>query len=268
MRGECPTHFENFVGRLDRAFEGSDVIDPSVWFSLSFEELIKKVGESPSWRSFANILNCIYIVKSVAEKKQQFNLTLQTSMEDVLMRFIKDKFRMYIQNVGGWQNLVEYVDNIRKWPVEGESLIDNLSLSSWAATGNDLETIFLVTKNLGPRPFIKRSNIYYKIIEKFFGSLLSINYRSCYSGGGFFFNPIVTPASDACFASNSNSFCTFSCHCCLNCSFIRNQLFGFRILKKLSQFVERTNLNIFYKNFHFRSSPVISRSFTGLDEMN
>ena len=63
-------------------------------------------------------------------------------MEDVLMRFIKDKFRMYIQNVGGWQNLVEYVDNIRKWPVEGESLIDNLSLSSWAATGNDLETIF------------------------------------------------------------------------------------------------------------------------------
>lgn len=134
MRGECPTHFENFVGRLDRAFEGSDVIDPSVWFSLSFEELIKKVGESPSWRSFANILNCIYIVKSVAEKKHQFNLTLQTSMEDVLMRFIKDKFRLYIQNVGGWQNLVEYVDNIRKWPVEGESLIDNLSLSSWAAT--------------------------------------------------------------------------------------------------------------------------------------
>ena len=145
MRGECPTHFENFVGRLDRAFEGSDVMDASVWFSLSFEELIKKVGESPSWRSFANILNCIYIVKSVAEKKNQFNLTLQTSMENVLMRFIKENFQLYIQNVGGWQNLVEYVDNIRQWPVEGETLIDNLALPGWAGTGKGLN-IFV---NLG-----------------------------------------------------------------------------------------------------------------------
>ena len=67
MRRESPTHFENFVKRLRRAFRNSETVDPIVWFSLSFEELIKKVGESPSWRSFANMLNCIHIVKEVAD---------------------------------------------------------------------------------------------------------------------------------------------------------------------------------------------------------
>jgi len=67
MRSESPTHFQNFVTRLQRAFNTSETMEPTTWFSLSFEELIKKVGESPSWRSFANMLNCIYIVKQVAK---------------------------------------------------------------------------------------------------------------------------------------------------------------------------------------------------------
>jgi hypothetical protein len=66
MRQESPTHFENFVRRLRRAYDTSHTEDPTTWFSLSFEELIRKVGESPSWRSLANMLNCIYIVKKVA----------------------------------------------------------------------------------------------------------------------------------------------------------------------------------------------------------
>ena len=48
MREDSPTHFEHFVICLRRAFKCSRGVNPTVWFALSFEELIVKVGERPS----------------------------------------------------------------------------------------------------------------------------------------------------------------------------------------------------------------------------
>ena len=79
MREENPTHFEHFVIRLRRAFKSSRGVNPTVWFARSFEELIAKVGEYPSWRTFSNMLNCIYIIKEVAA--EYYDEPLKTSME-------------------------------------------------------------------------------------------------------------------------------------------------------------------------------------------
>lgn len=127
MRNESPTHFENFVKRLKRAFENSQTVDPIVWFSLSFEELIKKVGESPSWRSFANMLNCIYIVKMVA--KDHYNHELKTSMEKCLIGFICDHFKLFINGSGGWEKIHDYVRHVES---HEQNRIDNNG--GWLAT--------------------------------------------------------------------------------------------------------------------------------------
>lgn len=112
MREDSPTHFNNFVIRLRRAFQSSQTVDPTVWFALSFEELIKKVGESPSWRTFSNMLNCIYIIKEVAA--EYYNTPLKTSMEKCLIDYILDHFRLFITSCGGWEDLIEFWRHIEK----------------------------------------------------------------------------------------------------------------------------------------------------------
>ena len=43
-----------------------------VYLEKAHDQLIKKVvGDSPSWRAFANVINCTTLVLSVAEKLQR-----------------------------------------------------------------------------------------------------------------------------------------------------------------------------------------------------
>ena len=119
MREENPTHFEHFVIRLRRAFQSSRAVNPTVWFALSFEELIAKVGEHPSWRTFTNMLNCIYIIKEVAA--EYYDEPLKTSIEICLMDFILDHFRLFITSCGGWEDLIQFwihIEEIDKEPTE------------------------------------------------------------------------------------------------------------------------------------------------------
>ena len=68
IREKSPIYFRNLFRLLQDAYDKSHTEDATTWFSLCFEELIRKVGKDPSWESLSNILNCIDIVEKVAVK--------------------------------------------------------------------------------------------------------------------------------------------------------------------------------------------------------
>ena len=125
MREDSSTHFKHFVTHLRRAFENSRAVEPKVWFAVSFQELIAKVGERPSWRTFLNVLNCISIIREVAA--EFYDEPLKTMMEQSLVDFILNHFRLYITSCGGWNDLIEFWRHAEE--IEKES-----TESSWFAT--------------------------------------------------------------------------------------------------------------------------------------
>ena len=125
MREDSPTHFKHFVAHLRRAFNNSHAVEPTVWFAMSFQELIAKVGERPSWRAFMNVLNCIYIIREVAAK--YYGEPLKTMMEQCLVDFILVNFRLYITSCGGWEDLIQFWRHVEEKDKQSTE-------SSWLAT--------------------------------------------------------------------------------------------------------------------------------------
>ena len=110
---------------LCRAFKNSRAVEPTVWFAVSFQELIVKVGERPSWRTFLNALNCIYIIREVAA--EFYDEPLKTMMEQSLVDFILNHFRLYITSCGGWEDLIAFWTHVEAIDKEPTGL-------SWFAT--------------------------------------------------------------------------------------------------------------------------------------
>jgi len=116
MRSENPVHFKNFSEKLKKAFKdrGSNHLSNIDWFQLTFEDLIEKVVDHPTWRSLLNTLNCSYIVMeaSMDDLSESEKNELKSRMKDVSEKFIDKRFRRYIENNGNWEGLKKYRDNV------------------------------------------------------------------------------------------------------------------------------------------------------------
>jgi len=116
MRSENPVHFKNFSEKLKKAFKdrGSNNLSNIDWFQLTFEDLIEKVVDHPTWRSLLNTLNCSYIVMeaSMDDLTESEKSELKSRMKDVSEKFIDRRFRRYIESNGDWEGLKKYRDNV------------------------------------------------------------------------------------------------------------------------------------------------------------
>jgi len=116
MRSENPVHFKNFSEKLKKAFKdrGSNHLSNIDWFQLTFEDLIEKVVDHPTWRSLLNTLNCSYIVMEASrdDLTESEKIELKSRMKDVSEKFIDRRFRRYIESNGNWEGLKKYRDNV------------------------------------------------------------------------------------------------------------------------------------------------------------
>ncbi|CAG5090255.1 Oidioi.mRNA.OKI2018_I69.PAR.g12527.t1.cds [Oikopleura dioica] len=116
MRNENPTHFKNFSEKLKRAFKdrGSNNLSNIDWFQLTFEDLIDKVVDNPTWRSLLNTLNCSYIVLQACKDDLSVQQTneLKSRLKNVSEKFIERRFRRYIESNGDWEGLRKYRDHV------------------------------------------------------------------------------------------------------------------------------------------------------------
>lgn len=116
MRSENPVHFKNFSEKLKKAFKdrGSNQLSNIDWFQLTFEDLIEKVVDHPTWRSLLNTLNCSYIVMEASrdDLTESEKNELKSRMKDVSEKFIDRRFRRYIESNGDWEGLKKYRDNV------------------------------------------------------------------------------------------------------------------------------------------------------------
>jgi hypothetical protein len=79
MRDDAPTHFQNFVNKLEQTLVSSRSGQPNKWLSLSFTDLTKQVGQNKKWVTVGKLFNCIWIVLETAKKvsgHQGFNIDM------------------------------------------------------------------------------------------------------------------------------------------------------------------------------------------------
>merc|ERR1711990_54042 len=128
MRNDMASHFESFEKSLEDGMAKTHIGRNSgsngcgVYLEKAHDQLIKKVvGDSPSWRAFANVINCTNLVLSVAaklEKNQQLERhridQMKTKLEEQLVKFAKDKFQEFINDMGGFNDIIDYFDHVKK----------------------------------------------------------------------------------------------------------------------------------------------------------
>ena len=92
---------------LQKSFRSSGYTDrPSVFYTLTFEEISKKVGEIQSWNSLASMFICVNITKRAAGNN--FDVDLKKSMELVLISYLTDHYKLFVNQSGGWESVIEY----------------------------------------------------------------------------------------------------------------------------------------------------------------
>ena len=114
----------------------------------AFKDLVARVGENPSWRAVANIVNSIHLVNVVSRDYHQRHtrvdsVYLQSKMQEFLENFLElfisseisktftvkalhkrlqpemnifknEKFKDFITETGGWDDFLDYYDHVSK----------------------------------------------------------------------------------------------------------------------------------------------------------
>lgn len=134
MRKENPTHFNNFIQKLKNAFKNrsGDQLSNLEWFQLTFEDLISKVVDHPSWRALLNMLNCCFIVLEASKDhlNQAEKSELKNKMLNVSEKFINRRFRRFVETNDNWKGLVSYHNQVVQYGQQqhdGSFLIMSLS---------------------------------------------------------------------------------------------------------------------------------------------
>jgi len=92
------------------------------YLEKAHDQLIKKVvGDSPSWRAFANVINCTNLVLSVAGKLQRDRKLesdkikeLNAKIEDQLVKIAVEKFKDFVEDMGGFEDIIDYFHQVKK----------------------------------------------------------------------------------------------------------------------------------------------------------
>jgi len=128
MRNDMANHFESFEKNLEEGMAKTQIGKDSgsngrgVYLEKAHDQLIKKVvGDSPSWRAFANVINCTNLVIAVAdklEKKKQLERQrinqMKTKLEEQLVKIAEEKFHDFINDMGGFNDIIDYFDHVKK----------------------------------------------------------------------------------------------------------------------------------------------------------
>ena len=125
MRSENPVHFKNFSEKLKKAFKdrGSNQLSNIDWFQLTFENIFENATQHLSWRSLINTFNCIIIIKNACntDLTESEKNELKSRMKDIIVKFIKRRFRRFIENSGDWEGLKKY-ESATRYP--DQKLVD------------------------------------------------------------------------------------------------------------------------------------------------
>lgn len=128
MRNDMSNHFDDFERNLEsgiaRTHLGRDngSSGRGAYLQKAHDQLIKKVvGDNPSWRSFANVINCTNLVLRVAGKllkENQLNLEtlkqLKNTIENQLVKIAEEKFKSFIHEMGGFIDIIDYFNQVKK----------------------------------------------------------------------------------------------------------------------------------------------------------
>ena len=102
----------NFEKKLFLTLNKASPLKPDQWLASAFAELVKRVGEDPSWRAMTNIVNCINLITVVAniyERKRKFDReNLEIQMRVFLESFLNKNFSEFIIEMGGWIDFLDY----------------------------------------------------------------------------------------------------------------------------------------------------------------
>merc|ERR1711953_450371 len=139
MRNDMGSHFESFEKNLEDGMAKTPIGRDSgsngrgVYLENAHYHLIRKVvGDIPSWRAFANVINCTNLVLSLAnklEKKKQLERhridQMKTKLEEQLVKFAKEKFQDFINDAGGFNDdtcgLFVYIDHVKNKRLKQET---------------------------------------------------------------------------------------------------------------------------------------------------
>merc|ERR1712131_963 len=128
MRNDMESHFQKFEEDLEKGIKfgkttlGETPNGRGVYLEKAHDQLIKKVvGDSPSWRAFANVINCTNLVLSVAYKLEKQNQLeshrikeLNNKIQDQLVKIVVEKFEDFIKDMGGFIDIVDYFNQVKK----------------------------------------------------------------------------------------------------------------------------------------------------------
>merc|ERR1712012_616739 len=128
MRNDMASHFESFEKNLEEGMAKTHIGSNSgnngrgVYLEKAHDQLIKKVvGDSPSWRALANVINCTNLVISVASKLERDKLLdshrinqMKTKLEEQLVKIAVEKFEDFIKDMGGFHDVIDYFDHVKK----------------------------------------------------------------------------------------------------------------------------------------------------------
>lgn len=108
---------EEYLERLKKLYlrtvrnAAGDAVQLSDRWYVIFIELVKILGEDPSWRKFGDLFYCFDLVKEAAG--QDFTYKLQEKMEQSLTNYIVIKYRSYIIT-NGWKHFVQFVKKVEE----------------------------------------------------------------------------------------------------------------------------------------------------------
>lgn len=132
MRTEMKTHFTEFEKNLRSGLEKTNMGQQGNRGKRSYlvkahKQLVQKVvGDTPSWRGFANVINCTHLVLEVAKtvglvKDNRNYKEMLEEVEDQLIKVSKEKFESFIQEMGGFIDIVDYFTHVQKQQIQPET---------------------------------------------------------------------------------------------------------------------------------------------------
>lgn len=173
MRETSAQHYEEFEERLFTALKNSNSLQPGNWLKYAFNDLIKKLGKTPSWRAVVNMLNAICLIIPVAHRYENcpdlirrrraraegdrlpvpINIAwLKNEMQGDLNNYLHTNFYVFISNMGGWNDLSAYYKDVRNrirpvpLPEPRTSVTESLGLTMAAVATMAVGAIFLSKK--------------------------------------------------------------------------------------------------------------------------
>jgi len=101
------------IRRIQAKFmTSSPEVDPQNWFLQEFERAVKSLGSQKKWFNITTLMIYVQIMMQAAGRF--LDDEMKCSFENILVKFICEDFRDFIENAGGWEAYVKYASREKK----------------------------------------------------------------------------------------------------------------------------------------------------------